>query len=286
MGASERQNKHALLQWIAILFLLVLSNVLYTYSNYVRTEEHAEHEHIATKSKSLLSAQVRASMTSEPTVGSTASQEVRMRDQEAQRMRDQEMQRNVYQWISQGEDFEGNDVGEFMSSNKTECAAQCSATPACVGFTLSLKLNRCWLKAKMDVGVPRVDRINYVISQRSNFIQSASEIFEILAQIQTPNPSARSQEQISQGASILERKFPDSFLRTSESQKNVTRLCTQDDYLARATCLVASIPNTSTNGGSNKFLFLIMGNKAFLPFIHNWLCNTAHMHGVHEREKI
>ena len=34
---------------------------------------------------------------------------------------------------------------------------------------------------------------------------------------------------------------------------------------------------------SKGFLFVMMGNKAFLPFIYNWLCNTAHMEGVHNR---
>ena len=31
------------------------------------------------------------------------------------------------------------------------------------------------------------------------------------------------------------------------------------------------------------FLVILIGNRALVPFIQNWLCNTAHMDGVHER---
>lgn len=56
--------------------------------------------------------------------------------------------------------------------------------------------------------------------------------------------------------------------------------CTQQDVVGLAKCMHASIGSVQT---STDFLLVMMGNKAFLPFIYNWLCNTAHMEGVHER---
>jgi len=52
------------------------------------------------------------------------------------------------------------------------------------------------------------------------------------------------------------------------------------NYVALATCMMSRLPR---QGNQNVFLFVMMGNRAFVPFINNWLCNTAQMAGVHER---
>ena len=64
------------------------------------------------------------------------------------------------------------------------------------------------------------------------------------------------------------------------------------DYIASARCLLskarASRVRQRTRSGllsgiDRSFLLVMMGNKAFVPFVQSWLCNTAHMEGVHER---
>ena len=64
------------------------------------------------------------------------------------------------------------------------------------------------------------------------------------------------------------------------------------DYIASARCLLSNaqasrvrkrIWSAPSSGIDRSFLLVMMGNKAFVPFIQSWLCNTAHMEGVHER---
>ena len=65
-----------------------------------------------------------------------------------------------------------------------------------------------------------------------------------------------------------------------------TDRCTDQNFLEVAKCMYRKITkNTGETGvsGKNPFLIVIMANKAFLPFIYSWLCNTAHMPRVHEQ---
>jgi hypothetical protein len=56
--------------------------------------------------------------------------------------------------------------------------------------------------------------------------------------------------------------------------------CRQQDYIDVAACKFESLKARDQN---QSFLFVMMGNRAFLPFVQNWLCNTVLMQGVHER---
>ena len=65
-----------------------------------------------------------------------------------------------------------------------------------------------------------------------------------------------------------------------------TQLCTDRDFLELARCMYQTMTqrNKLTSVSSqNQFVIIIMANKAFLPFIYNWLCNTAHMPHVHQQ---
>ena len=74
-------------------------------------------------------------------------------------------------------------------------------------------------------------------------------------------------------------------LAPSPAQRGSANLARQCDkhlhYVEFAKCayesMVARAPEEPF------FMFVMMANKAFLPLIQNWLCNTARMEGVHER---
>eukprot|EP00961_Rhodomonas_salina_P240202 3245450-Rhodomonas_salina.2 len=53
-----------------------------------------------------------------------------------------------------------------------------------------------------------------------------------------------------------------------------------DDFVRMAKCLLSRFKHDYS---FPQFLFVSMGNAAFVPLIQNWLCNTAGMAGVHER---
>ena len=50
--------------------------------------------------------------------------------------------------------------------------------------------------------------------------------------------------------------------------------CRESDFVSMAKCVYKR---------HNDFILIMMANQAFLPFIYNWLCNTAHMPFVHDR---
>jgi len=70
-----------------------------------------------------------------------------------------------------------------------------------------------------------------------------------------------------------------------KSHRNASNIsCASGNYISLATCLYeATVRDTLAN---NTFIFIMMANRAFLPFIQNWLCNTADMAGVHMRTLI
>jgi len=50
--------------------------------------------------------------------------------------------------------------------------------------------------------------------------------------------------------------------------------CGESDFVSMAKCVYKR---------HNDFILVMMANRAFMPFIYNWLCNTGHMPFVHER---
>ena len=67
---------------------------------------------------------------------------------------------------------------------------------------------------------------------------------------------------------------------------------TMHDYVASARCVLSRIQASTRSKRMHgrlpmhvdrPFLLVMMGNRAFVPFVQSWLCNTADMDGVHER---
>ena len=108
----------------------------------------------------------------------------------------------------------------------------------------------------------------HTISGYHNFSLAKMPVFTVRGSILS--------SEINDSTKIDQRWTQPVFVVQNKTQE---RTCRQDHYIAVAECMYSSVKNST----SNKFVFIMMANKAFLPFIRNWLCNTAKMPGVHSR---
>ena len=64
--------------------------------------------------------------------------------------------------VSNGFDYNGNDLANYPTSDPAHCAAYCETTAGCVGFVVATEVQGCWLKSAFGNPYPNNNRPAYL----------------------------------------------------------------------------------------------------------------------------